>query len=113
MHEDRFLDAETIAKDDKLNPDGASSRTIRNMLEDEGLKARIPARLLDISKKNKIARIKWCKARENWKVREWKKIVFTDESYLCAKQFRIRWVRRYDGEDLGPEYCTKKISTNS
>lgn len=42
--------------------------------------------------------------REHHTIRYWKKVIFTDESYLCAKGFRVDKVWRRDGEVLGPEY---------
>ena len=38
----------------------------------------------------------------------WSKVVFTDECKVHASQFRIRFVRRYAGEELGEEYCRKE-----
>ncbi len=36
-----------------------------------------------------------------------KKIVFTYQCKVHSSQFRIRFVRRYAGEELGEEYCVK------
>jgi hypothetical protein len=33
--------------------------------------------------------------------------VFSDESWLCAEPWHIRFVRRYDGEELSDEFSLK------
>ena len=83
------------------------------MLRDEGYIARRPRKILDISEKNLKLRLSWCNKRKSYTMAYWKKIVFTDESWLCASQFRIRFVRRMDGEDLGAECSIKQSKYHS
>jgi hypothetical protein len=87
-----------------------SDRTIQRVLNDEGLLPYLPEKMLDISEEAMQNRVKWCKKYRGWTIKQWKKVVFSDESYLCATPFRIRWVRRYRGEELGEEYCETKIN---
>ncbi len=37
---------------------------------------------------------------------------FTDESWLCAEPYRIKFVRRFAGGELSKEYCLKKTRFN-
>jgi hypothetical protein len=41
-------------------------------------------------------------------LKNWQKVVFTDESWHCAENFHLRYVRRFSGEILSEEYALKK-----
>jgi hypothetical protein len=40
--------------------------------------------------------------------KNWQKVVFTDENWLCAETFHLRYFRRFSGEVLSEEYAIKK-----
>jgi hypothetical protein len=60
-----------------------------------------------------MKRVDWCHRHQNWAVKKCKTVVFSDESYLCETPFRIRWIRRYKGEQLGEDYCESRINTRN
>ena len=82
-------------------------RTIRNVLKDEGLNAYRPRIIPLVSAENRQKRLEFCKTRQKWTAK-WSKVVFSDESYLSTESNRLRFVRRYFGEQLTEEYCIKK-----
>jgi hypothetical protein len=38
--------------------------------------------------------------------------LFTDESWLCAEPYRIKFISRFAGEELSEQYCQKKTRFN-
>jgi hypothetical protein len=64
-----------------------------------------------INEENKEKRVKFCRSVSRWTT-NWQRIVFTDESWLCAEAFHLRYVRRFAGEELSEEYAMKKTRFN-
>jgi transposase len=102
------LTAAEIERDPEMNPSNASRITIGRALAEEGLKARRPKRIMEISEENKEKRLLWCRERRFWTEAKWKTICFSDESLICAEKFGIRWIRRRDGETMEEEFCDKQ-----
>jgi hypothetical protein len=40
--------------------------------------------------------------------KHWSSVVFSDESWMCAEPWAIRFVCRYDGEELMDEFTINK-----
>jgi hypothetical protein len=40
----------------------------------------------------------------NWKLEQWSKVVFTDESWIQSSQFQIQWLKKFRGEIIEEEY---------
>ena len=57
-----------------------SEWTARRILIKAGLRGRRPAKKPLISKKNRVARVKFAKEHEHWTVRQWTRILFSDET---------------------------------
>jgi hypothetical protein len=87
-----------------LNPQKASEDTINRILRIDGLYSYVPLRMLKISEEAAENCLRWCEKRKYSTINYWQKMIFTDESKIHASQFRIRFVRRYAGE----EYCRKE-----
>ena len=47
--------------------------------------------------KNQKKRLQWEKEHQEF---DWNKVVFSDEPILCVSKFQIKWIRKYDGEEL-------------
>ncbi|KAL4500903.1 hypothetical protein ABPG72_020137 [Tetrahymena utriculariae] len=109
----RFTTAADIYRNKDLNTHDLTSQTIRNVLKDEGLKAFKPVIVNCINEGNKQKRKDWCKQRLKWKVKDWEKVVFTDESLIQASSFQIKWVRKYEGEILDEDNCITKSKWNN
>jgi hypothetical protein len=55
--------------------------------------------------------MEFCQMTSRW-TKKWKRILFTDESWLCAEPYGLPYVRRFAGEELSEEYCIKKTKFN-
>ncbi len=107
----RFLTAEDLYNDENLNHNNVSVHTIRRMLNDEGLGAYKPKVIPLVSEPNKEKRLEFSRMTSRW-TKKWERILFTDESWLCAEPYGLRYVRRFAGEELSEEYCIKKTKFN-
>jgi hypothetical protein len=74
------------------------------MLNEEGLRAYKSKFIPLVSEMNKLKRMEFCQMTSRW-TKKWKRILFTDESWLCAEPYGLRYVRRFAGEELSEEYC--------
>ena len=85
-------------------------RTARNILLREGLRGRIPAKKPWISKKNRSARLKFAIAHKDWTVRQWARILWSDESKnnLFGSD-GIRFVRRPAGKRFDKKYTKPTV----
>ena len=79
----------------------ASVWTIRRRLRSFGLFARRPRKKPLLSRANKKARLAWAKAHQDWGMKEWSQVLWTDESPFPLFPGREGWVRRR----LGTEKC--------
>jgi hypothetical protein len=55
--------------------------------------------------------MEFCQMTSRW-TKKWERILFTDESWLCAEPYDLRYVRRFAGEELSEENCIKKTKFN-
>ena len=80
-----------------------SHKTARNRHRSARLRARRPYKGIPLTARHRIARLNWARQHSRWVRRQWRRIVFTDESKfnLDGPDGRIRvWRRR--GERLDP-----------
>lgn len=61
-----------------------------------------------ISEKNRQLRLEWAQAHVNWTVNQWRKILWTNETWVTGGHHRRIWVTRRKGEELNPTYIVKK-----
>ncbi|KAL4494377.1 hypothetical protein ABPG72_011186 [Tetrahymena utriculariae] len=107
VQQNRFLTAVNITQDSSLNSKGVNVRTIRRVLEEEGLSAHKATIITHISDQNKEKRLQFCKSKKNW-TKKWQRILFTDESWMSLESNHIRYVRRYYNEQLSEDYSIKR-----
>ena len=74
-----------------------SGQTVRRRLAERDLENRRPARVPVLTRRHRLARLQWARNHANWNWRQWRTIVFTDESRCCLSHVdgRVRvWRRR-------------------
>ena len=74
-----------------------SGQTVRRRLAERDLENRRPARVLVLTRRHRLARLQWARNHANWNWRQWRTILFTDESRYCVSHVdgRVRvWRRR-------------------
>lgn len=93
---DPRLTAPVILADfNQTNTNKIAVSTVKRRLKEAGLNGRRPSKKPLISKKNRIARLKFCKERLHWTEKEWSKVLWSDESkYNLFSSDGIRFVRR-------------------
>ncbi len=99
----RFTTAADLYEDENINHNNQVS--VDTLLREEGLGALkpqvIPLRLTKPSEQSSAYKRMFGR-------KKWQPILFTDESMICAEPNRIKYARRFAGEELSEEYCVKK-----
>jgi transposase len=81
-----------------------SAVTIRRNLKKVGLTACMPRKKPAMSEAHCQARFEWARAHENWGARQWRRVLFSDEStFTQFQQGRQGKVWREPGEELKPD----------
>lgn len=92
----------------------ACERTLREAFETEGYFRRVARKkpFLDAAKKAK--RLAWALAHENWTIEDWRRIIWTDESYirLNGKGGRV-WVTRHAKEEYHEDCLVPKFENKN
>ncbi|GBM80411.1 Transposable element Tcb1 transposase [Araneus ventricosus] len=100
------LTAVDIARElcDLQNPK-PSVRTYRRRLQATGMNGRCPDKKPMISTKNSKALVEWAKAHKDWTKKEWKDVLWSDESkYMLIGTDMIQWIRHPQGTRFDPKY---------
>jgi len=74
-----------------------STQTIRRRLRERDLRSRIRARVSTLTTVHRRTRLRYARNHRNWTARQWRNVLFTDESRFClfGNDVRIRvWRRR-------------------
>ena len=81
-----------------------STRTIRRNLKKVGLSTCVPRRKPAMTQAHCQARLEWAHAHENWTARQWRRVLFSDESTFTQFQRGHQgMVWREPGEELNPD----------
>jgi transposase len=85
-----------------------SLTTVKRRLREVGLNGRVAAKKPLINLKQRLSRLAWAEKYKDWKVAQWRKVIFSDESpfTLMPRSGKV-WVRRRANERFLPE-CLKK-----
>lgn len=98
---ERFVTAREIAERVPFQDRRVSTQTVRNRLRSRGLRARRPVRVPFLTLRHRQLRLQYARDHVHWRAREWRRVLFTDESRFClyGNDGRSRvWRRR--GEHL-------------
>lgn len=105
------LTAVEIVRDFNENrEDKISVSTVKRRLYTGGLFGRRPSKKPLISKKNRMARLKFAKDHLHWDIKEWSKILWSDESkFNLFSSDGIRYIRRPKGKKYDIKYQVPTI----
>jgi transposase len=100
-----------IAQDARDHNIDVSVRTVRRRLSDEfKLVARRPAKKPLMTKKQRLARVTFCKEMRSKTADWWERVMFTDEStFSQVRGAGSNYVRRPVGHRLDPKYTLKTV----
>jgi transposase len=100
-----------IAREIEEEHDVKMSRyTVARRLKAARLHARVPVKKPWINAKNRKARLNFAKLYRNWTIKDWEKVLWTDESKYCLfGSDGRRYVRRPDGHRNDPRYMTGTV----
>ena len=94
---DRFLTASATARNTVgTHGRAVSHQTIGRRLREANLRCRRPYRGAMLTPHHRQMRLNWAQEHINWRLRDWSRVLFTDESLFCvhALDNRIRIYRR-------------------
>lgn len=104
---DPFLPASETARDTLgTHNRPISSDTVMRRLRSANLQCRRPARRPILQPRHRQARLQWAQDHLNWRQREWRRVIFSDESRFCVSHAdgRVRvWRRR------GERYADRNV----
>ena len=89
---------------------GVSYHTVIRALKSLGFVARLKKKKPFMSAKNRAARLKWAKEHQHWTVKDWERVVFTDETKINvwgSDGVRYCWIR--PGDPLRPHHLNLTV----
>jgi transposase len=75
---------------------------VRNALRKAGFARRVPRRKPPITERNRIARFEWAIQHLNWTYEDWKRILWSDETWINGNRHTKTYVTRRAGEEWDP-----------
>jgi transposase len=118
-HEDRILTRTAKANDDQSYRDiihmsgiKVSCNTLRRRLKEIGLYSRIRRQKPVLKPHHKAARLYWARKYQNWTVKDWIRVIWSDESsiVLGRKSRRRRCIRK-KGHAHKPRHCDGTVKS--
>lgn len=92
---------------DELAPN-VSADTVRNRLREKGLRCRVPARKPFLRETHVEKRFRFAAAHLNWSVRQWERVVFSDEKiFRASSRGPLRVYRPSDSDRFDGRYLAK------
>ena len=86
-----------------------SLRTIQRALNEAGCSVRTPQQKPYLSPSNVEKRFKWAQEHAQWTVKEWKNVLWSDETIIEANDGCPRFVRVVDGFPLTDQHCKTSV----
>lgn len=82
-----------------------SRKTVARRLHAAGLNGRVPVKKPLISKKNRAARLRFARIHQHWRIADWKKVLWSDESkFNLFGSDGKRYIRRPKNTRFHPRY---------
>lgn len=91
---DRFKTATSSAANALDHP--MSRQTVSRRLRAAGIRAYRPYRVPFLTNRHKRLRLQWARLRQRWRICDWRRVLYTDESRFCISRAdgRLRVYRR-------------------
>lgn len=110
VKQDPWAGPNQIANSKELNPNNACKRTIQHIYRDNNIIAKRANSNKTLTADHMKKRLKFAKNYENWTIKDWEKVAFSDESDLFPKNTAHQYAFVEKGEPL-PPYDTKNYET--
>lgn len=62
-----------------------SERTVRRRMQEQNLSARRPVRVPELLRRHRVERLRFAREHAHWRVEQWSKVLFTDESRIALR----------------------------
>ena len=89
--------AMTLFPDDNIGP-----ASIKYALNKRGYTRYAAIKKPFISPTNQLKRLTWAREHLTWSIDEWRRILWSDETWVTAGRHRKTWITRKKGEELDP-----------
>ena len=88
-----------------------SNQTVRQRLHEHGIWSRRPVVKQKLTQAHKVARMRWSRAHQNWRLAQWRNVLFSDEVRICLHHVDgRRRVWRRPGEEHHEQCVQQKIA---
>lgn len=94
------LSAVDLARDLKEGGKDVHVTTVRRRLLAAGLRARRPPKKQLLTAAMKKKRLNWARAHEDWTEKDWKRVIFSDESHFFVQGQKVQYVRKRANEKV-------------
>jgi len=103
------LTAVDLARDVKSGGTDVHVTTIRRRLLEAGLRAQRPVVRQLLTKRMKKKRLMWARKHKDWSLKDWKKVIFSDESHFKVQGQKVQYVRRRRNEKVREAHIQQKV----
>ena len=86
-----------------------SHRALRRSLRNAGFYRRVARHKPPISERNRIARLQWATEHVEWTLDQWKKILWSDETWVNGDRHTKTYISRRKGEEWDSTCVVEKI----
>ena len=103
----RQLAADFSSKFEKVR---VNKDTIRKILLKKKIQSYVAIRKPLLTFQDRLKRLKWCRERQDWTIRDWSKVIFSDESNFEVLNRKSRvFVKRFANEKYHPKFCLPRL----
>jgi transposase len=81
---------------------------VRTALRNAGFSRRVARRKPPISERNRVKRLEWAVEHADWTIEQWKRILWSDETWVNGDRHTKTYVTRRTGEEWDPTCIVEK-----
>jgi hypothetical protein len=90
--------SDITAKFNEENVNSVSKHTVQHHLHNQDFKRRVMKKKVVVKEGNSKKRLSWCREKRKWKINDWKRDIFPDESKVTIGHDERVHVWRQRGE---------------